>query len=254
MTTPSEKEALEWLGALRNSGLYGWRRNARTLQSMLSRPRMPEEAGDDMVIAMLIADMQGGPTNAERLRRIYRALYSLLSNDAKPLPESQKQTGTAPEGNQQQETAMDTDKLREAITWARMRVTRDVVPHYDVLADAAESTLTHKADDPELRKAIDDMTAYLGDPYRSMQPGTMRKVLEAARSFLPPEPKTKMVEVWRVEWASRVVVEDGEPFWLTTARHYEREHVARVTAKTLESEGINAFIRVTGPHMQEVPA
>lgn len=81
-----------------------------------------------------------------------------------------------------------------------------------------------------------------------------RQAEAMVRYMLDAPPKTKMVEVWRVEWAYRVQVDDRSPFWQTTARHYEREHVARVTAKTLEAEGINACIRVTGPHQQEVPA
>lgn len=103
-------------------------------------------------------------------------------------------------------------------------------------------------DPVKLREALESVDRYFD------KTGFMTEswpiVAQSVRSLLP---KTKMIEVWRVEWAHQAKPHQSAPFWQPTARHYEREYVARAIAKTLENEGNNACIRVTGPHMQEVP-
>lgn len=67
-------------------------------------------------------------------------------------------------------------------------------------------------------------------------------VCRAAESTLS---KTKMVEVWRVEWAT----ETG----IVHAQHFTMEGNAQSHARSLRKNGMEC-IRVTGPHQQEVPA
>lgn len=69
---------------------------------------------------------------------------------------------------------------------------------------------------------------------------SMRLLARAAESTLP---KTKMVEVWRVESAH-----EGCP----CLSQYTNEQDARGWERSPPS--CYACIRVTGPHMQEVPA
>lgn len=79
------------------------------------------------------------------------------------------------------------------------------------------------------------------------------RVLAAAESTLP---RTKMVEVWRVEWASKMT--SGK--WQVHADHYWSSDTAKLRADMLRGVEENsssdtfACIKVTGPHQQEVPA
>ena len=81
-------------------------------------------------------------------------------------------------------------------------------------------------------------------------------VLAAAYSTLP---RTKMVEVWRVEWAhplpdpeSDRIESDQIRRWKPYAAQYSTEADARLKAHSVNGYG-NMCIRVTGPHQQEVP-
>lgn len=73
-------------------------------------------------------------------------------------------------------------------------------------------------------------------------------IVDAAESTLP---KTKMVEVWRVEWAQ--LRPEG---WCGEAEHWPSKAGAESRVQRLEqllNPGISC-IRITGPHQQEVPA
>lgn len=112
----------------------------------------------------------------------------------------------------------DHEKLREAIKYARKHAREE------------------RAAWPNLGLKVPDLLDALAD---------------AAESTLP---KTKMVEVWRVEWA--VKFSDG---WVAVAGHYATEREAREWARSLEigsprCDGCYSCIRVTGPWQQEIPA
>ncbi len=70
----------------------------------------------------------------------------------------------------------------------------------------------------------------------------LRILRDAAESTLP---KTKMVEVWRVEFAGAAM---GLPYIEQDRTREEAEQQARKR----RSEGATC-VKVTGPHMQEVP-
>lgn len=79
-------------------------------------------------------------------------------------------------------------------------------------------------------------------------------VFAAARSTLP---KTKLVDVWRVEYAK---IERGrgglgaskyDPCAITFTQHYEAQNRA---ASMRGSTDLFTCVHVTGPHKQEVPA
>ena len=79
-------------------------------------------------------------------------------------------------------------------------------------------------------------------------------VLDAAKSTLP---KTKMVETWHVEFADLRLEQKDTPYPCVNA--FRRESSAHGRARELENSkrdgvAMYACIRVTGPHMQEVPA
>lgn len=105
----------------------------------------------------------------------------------------------------------DHDKLREAIK--RLRISAPAVGMC-----GAESTL-HV-------------------PYKELT-----RVLAAAESTLP---KTKMVEVWRVEGSTR----GGSPW----ARTELSRTLADSYAERMLKDVNHCCIRVTGPHSHEVPA
>ena len=75
----------------------------------------------------------------------------------------------------------------------------------------------------------------------------LRDLIAAAESTLP---KTTMVEVWRVEYAYRHHV-TGD--WLAGQHTWPTQDGVEHHADKLREDGA-ACIRVTGPHMQEVPA
>lgn len=78
------------------------------------------------------------------------------------------------------------------------------------------------------------------------------QILAAIRADIS-RPKTKTVEVWRVEYA--VKNQSGE--WVPQGIHYRTEAAARDQGKHLlwgHSKSALECIRVTGPHTQDVPA
>lgn len=77
--------------------------------------------------------------------------------------------------------------------------------------------------------------------------------LIAAEAHLATLPKTKMVEVWRVEWA----ILSQTRGWLPQQRGETREDADAWVDKLREADKYGnsvSCIRVTGPHQQEVPA
>jgi hypothetical protein len=75
--------------------------------------------------------------------------------------------------------------------------------------------------------------------------GVLAILRAAAEAHLAALPKTKMVEVWHVEWA----LNDQPMLHLHLS-----EADARASAKFIAGEEHRTCVRVTGPHQQEVPA
>ena len=98
------------------------------------------------------------------------------------------------------------------------------------------------ADHDKLREAIKHV---VGGVYFDHNCEQCRLVALAAEAHLATLPKTKMVEVWRTEYA-----EGGKPYAGQFHTKEDADHYARTLARWPKI----ACIRVTGPHMQEVPA
>lgn len=71
-------------------------------------------------------------------------------------------------------------------------------------------------------------------------------IMSAAESILP---KTKMIEVWHVEYAE---LEFGH--WVSKIRIVDSKSGAETFGTLLKNPAIFACIRVTGPHKHEIPA
>lgn len=100
----------------------------------------------------------------------------------------------------------------------------------------------------KLREAITWGRAYHAAAYVSLKSNHLAVLVAAAESTLP---KTKMVEVWRLEYAHR-----GIPCAeVYQAKHHADGRAAELKANRDGSREVPAFscIRVTGPHQQEVP-
>lgn len=107
-----------------------------------------------------------------------------------------------------------TDKLREAIKWAREQ--------------AACDSFTTSPPDARVRA---DMLRLLASDVESRLP------------------RTKMVEVWRVEFTQYHL---GK--WTPLIATYETQTEAEKIAEAWRNSLGHCCIRVTGPHTQEVPA
>jgi hypothetical protein len=114
---------------------------------------------------------------------------------------------------------MDAAKLREAINKVDLAIAHLQAFHWD------EAVKTIRATDwPSVRAA--------------------------AEAHLATLPQTKMVEVWRVEWAERI-----GPRWMAMIEgDHRNEYSAKVRLEELKNHPSTDCIRVTGPHHQEVPA
>ena len=98
----------------------------------------------------------------------------------------------------------------------------------------------------KLRSAIERVLAITG-PNAS---DDLYRICKAAESTLP---RTKMVEVWRVEYAKRWPTFDGAE-WMPCVYQYMSRSMADDTATGIAKDAWpKTCIRVTGPHMQEVP-
>lgn len=75
---------------------------------------------------------------------------------------------------------------------------------------------------------------------------------EAAEAHLATLPKTKIVVVWRVEFAQ--VKPNTLATWEAAAATFTDRDEADRYAKTVGKWPLTTCIRVTGPHQQEVPA
>lgn len=100
------------------------------------------------------------------------------------------------------------------------------------------------AEHDKLREAISRARKDAADRFhRSLTScDDLELLADAAESTLP---KTKMVDVWRVEWATSTGI--------VFAQHFTMENNAHIHARNLREDGMDC-IRVTGPHMQEIPA
>lgn len=80
----------------------------------------------------------------------------------------------------------------------------------------------------------------------------IQTVCAAAEAHLATLPKTRMVEVWHVQWVERVHDAD---FWHPRLVGPFTDHaMAQGCADDLRDSKVRRCIRVTGPHQQEVPA
>ena len=105
------------------------------------------------------------------------------------------------------------------------------------------------SDHDKLREAIASLRKHM--PRCSPQwAEELQVVADAAESTLP---KTKMVEVWHVTYAHRVVHPFNADTWRCCCDCFDAEQLAREVAGRLGSNANIAGIRVTGPHHQEVP-
>jgi hypothetical protein len=82
----------------------------------------------------------------------------------------------------------------------------------------------------------DDMVAVLAD---------------AAEAHLATLPRTKEVEVWRVEWVDQGY--DGA-MWTPCCAAFKSKIEADAQAHRLAEKAMHKCIRVTGPHVHVVPA
>ena len=101
-------------------------------------------------------------------------------------------------------------------------------------------------DHDKLREAIKFISGFWAEGSEVQRQS--RIIIAAAESTLP---RTKMVEVWRVEWAERHHV-TGD--WLPHSKDWVTQEVVENMAIELRERLDCACIRVTGPHRQEVPA
>jgi hypothetical protein len=95
----------------------------------------------------------------------------------------------------------------------------------------------------EIKKLRDLNRVYYVDGRPNLSPGTY--FISEEHATLP---RIKMVEVWRVEYCRNFNPE---------IRNFQHQHIAQAFADVLPDEPKGptfSCIRVTGPHMQEVPA
>lgn len=115
--------------------------------------------------------------------------------------------------------------------------------------------------DPEkLREAIQNVRAFAqtgiacADGRRGPPNGneTWEEILAVCRAAESTLPKTKMVEVWIVHFA---VKRHEEGQWAADCMPMtEGEAETRKEAAGMERDPMYAYIRVTGPHQQEIPS
>ena len=103
-------------------------------------------------------------------------------------------------------------------------------PHGAAIADAI-SHLGHGVTDGDRNIAREAIRLYHNHLYRRLT-----------------RPKTKMVEVWRVEYS--IKRSDGE--WAAHSHNCDTWRHAEQSAENLRANA--ACIKVTGPHQQEIPA
>jgi hypothetical protein len=89
-----------------------------------------------------------------------------------------------------------------------------------------------------------------GQPWVVVPAEAQRAIVAAAHTHLAAMPKTKIVEVWRVEYAQET---DG---FSPVCQTFTNPNSARNEAERLRSSQYRRYacIHVTGPHQQEVPA
>src|SRR5690242_15631782 len=107
------------------------------------------------------------------------------------------------------------------------------------------------SDHEKLREAIERVQEILGPQPIAPINRDLVLILDAAKSTLP---KTKEVEVWRVEYAVVNGARDDPEAWRLGTWTYRTEADARKEEEEARNMGSSYdCIRVTGPHKQTVP-
>lgn len=104
-----------------------------------------------------------------------------------------------------------------------------------------------------LREACAELARYIGNAERGVSTAVLQTVLDAASSTLP---KTRMVERWDVEFAYNTSGDINAPAWSACVWNYKTRADAEkcLATELAHPNPMRALLRVTGPHMQEVPA
>ena len=146
-----------------------------------------------------------------------------------------------------------TDEQKEAVEWLRY-VADTNVPEWAKRAEHARTILAMLAG-PRLPRPEDVPEHVLEKMWWATAPnGSHCDVARATYRALYDHytaPRTKTVEVWRVEAAFKGDAEANEA-WLPVTRTYMNERSARAAAGDFTLPNWRC-IRVTGPHQQEVP-
>jgi hypothetical protein len=88
----------------------------------------------------------------------------------------------------------------------------------------------------------------------SSQNPHLTMIVDAAKVYVSTLPKTKMVEVWRVEYAEWCSFLNGGEWKPITRTALNETSAQEIAADYAKRPGERACIKVTGPHQQEVPA
>lgn len=83
-------------------------------------------------------------------------------------------------------------------------------------------------------------------------PDQLALVCDAAEAWADTLPKTKMVEVWRVEFAQ--VKSQTLATWEAASAAFSTRAEAHQYAQIVTGWSCTAHIKITGPHQQEIPA
>ena len=145
-----------------------------------------------------------------------------------------------------------TDEQKEAAQWLLGASGIDAYSHSDDAKHRA--TILAMLSEPRLpaEPSADALAAMVKLLERSMYSGAPKAAYEVHRALHRhyTAPRTKTVEVWRVEFACKVDADANEA-WLPVTRTFMNERSARDAAG--DFSGRYACIKVTGPHQQEIP-
>jgi hypothetical protein len=143
-----------------------------------------------------------------------------------------------------------TQEEREAVEFVEWAAKQELWP---LMSPTYARTLQRLLSRPALpdvndHAAIDELLERYNHS-RRCTPGISRGAFSALLAIMrEPKPRTKEVEVWRVECAQL-----QNKTWFPLVCTYGTEIEARGSATELEKSGIWRCISVTGPHKQEVP-
>ena len=104
------------------------------------------------------------------------------------------------------------------------------------------------------RKQLEEALDFYRDLEKGGQyAGHTKTLLDAAKAHLatlPEPPKTKIVQVWRVEYAWRLYSEESLKLGAYVVRDEEE---ARKMENNFRTKERCACVKLTGPHPQEIP-